>query len=43
MIQYVRDGTPVFVGAKQFVALRTDELPLLNETVSSEINWWIVI
>ena len=34
----VRDGTPVFVGAKQFVALHTDELPVLNKTVNSEIG-----
>ena len=34
----VRDGTPVFVGAKQFVALRTDELSVLNKTVNSEIG-----
>ena len=34
----VRDGTPVFVGAKQFIALRTDELPVLNENVNSEIG-----
>lgn len=34
----VRDGTPVFVGIRQFVVLRTDELPMCNESCNLEIG-----